>query len=80
MSLISGEIIEEKRQIASPENYALFTVVDGNAAMLLDEDRPQEIKLKWTLQRTLEQSLGGPGERTQASGNQFFAYKLRTKE
>ena len=75
--LFSGEIIAEKRQISTPEEYGLFTVEDGKATLVQEDSRPQEIKLKWTLQRTLEQSMGN---KTQSPSNQFFAYKIRTPE
>lgn len=75
--VIAGEIIVERRQIASDDSYGLFTVMDGKTTLLEDNERPQEIKLKWTLQRSLEQSLGG---RNLTPSSQFFAYKLRTPE
>lgn len=72
-----GEIIEERRQITNPKDYALFTVVNGKALIMEDHVKPQEIKFKWTLERSLEQSLNS-GKVLTTPSSQFFAYKLRT--
>lgn len=72
----AGEIIVERRQIAQPEDYSLFTVVDGKATVMEDDEKPQEIKLKWTLQRTLEQSVS---TKNHTPSSQFFAYKLKLR-
>ena len=65
----------ERRQISNPNDYGLFTVEDGKATMMPEDSKPQVVKLKWTLQRSLEQSQG-----IQSANSQFFAYKLRTPE
>ena len=67
-----GDIIVDRRKIPNPEAYALFTVVDGQASIVDDDAKPQEIKLEWTLQRTLGTA------KMQPPSNPFFAYKLRT--
>jgi len=61
----------DRRKIANPEDYALFTVMDGQATIVEDNAMPQEIKLEWTLSRTLGAA------KMQPPSNQFFAYKLR---
>lgn len=55
-----------------PEAHGLFTVVDGHATIVQDHVQPQEIKLEWTLLRTLG------GSKTHPPNSQFFAYKRRT--
>ena len=67
-----GDIIVDRRKIPNPEAYALFTVVDGQASIVDDDAKPQEIKLEWTLRRTLGTA------KMQPPSNPFFAYKLRT--
>ncbi len=65
----------DRRKISNPEAYALFTIVDGQAAIVPDDAMPQEIKLQWTLQKTL-----GASKMLPQPSSQFFAYKLRTPE
>ena len=65
----------DRRKISNPEAYALFTIVDGQAAIVPDDAMPQEIKLQWTLQKTL-----GASKMLSQPSSQFFAYKLRTPE
>ena len=71
----------ERRQITNPEDYSLFIVVDGKATRMDENEKPQEIKLKWTLQRTLEQSVSTtnhtPSTANHTPSSQFFAYKLK---
>lgn len=74
LPLASGDIIVDRRKIPNPEAYALFTVVDGHASVVDDNAYPQEIKLEWTLRRTLGAA------KMQPTSSQFFAYKLRTPD
>ncbi len=72
----TGETIASRRRIPTPEKYALFTVIIGKSTMIEDGERPQEIKLQWTLDKTTVQCTT-PGSAYQPS-SRFIAYKLRT--
>lgn len=69
-----GEIIVERHRIPNPQDYALFTVVNGQAKQLEDHQRPQEIKLQWTLENTIQQAAG---QQQQQPGSRFIAYKRK---
>jgi len=69
-----GEIIAERHRIPNPQDYALFTVVNGQAKQLEDHQRPQEIKLQWTLENTIQQAAG---QQQQQPGSRFIAYKRK---
>ncbi len=72
----TGETIASRRRIPTPEKYALFTVINGKSTMIEDSERPQEIKLQWTLDKNSVQCTT-PGSAYQPS-SRFIAYKLRT--
>jgi hypothetical protein len=67
------DIIAEKHCKANPENYGLFTVVDGEATEMRREERPQEVKKRWALERS-----SGKTSQRQPSSSRFIAYRLRT--
>ena len=71
----TGETIANRRRISTPEKYALFTVINGKATKIEDSERPQEIKLKWTLDKDSSQNINS-GSAYQPS-SRFIAYKLR---
>lgn len=70
----TGETIAERHRISHPEDYALFAVVNGQAKKLEDHQRPQEIKLQWTLERDVQQASG------QQQQPRFIAYKRKGPE
>ena len=75
----SGDIIAEKHCTARPQDYGLFTVVNGRATLLEDGTKPQEILMGWTLEPPTTTSTGtGQGATSQHQpSSQFIAYKLR---
>ena len=75
LSLSKGDVIAEKHCTARPQDYGLFTVVNGRATLLEDGVMPQEILMEWTLEPP---TLIGHGTLSQHQpSSQFIAYKRR---
>ena len=73
---LPGDIIAEKHCTARPQDYGLFTVVNGRATLLEDGAKPQEILMGWTLEPPTSSTGQGTPSQHQPS-SQFIAYKLR---
>ena len=71
-----GEIIAEKRRIPTPDKYALFKVINGKSTLIRDHEKPQEVKLQWTLDRSSANVVSTSSAYQPSS--RFMAYKLRT--
>ena len=73
--LCTGDIIAEKHCTTRPQEYGLFTVINGRATLLEDGAMPQEILMEWTLEPP---PGAGQGSLTQHQpSSQFIAYKLK---
>ena len=65
-----GDIIADRHRVPNPERYGLFTVENGVATLIADTEKPQEIILQWTLERSFKHTVT-------PSTKQFIAYKRR---